>query len=66
MRMASRLRMTNDTMRDIVEGARTSDDVWLTIFKKSHRFDYDGYIWHHLRRYAPPHAVLAAYEMTWV
>ena len=42
------------------------EDVWLTLFKKPHLFDYDGFIWHHLRRFVPPRAVLAAYGTTWV
>ncbi len=42
------------------------EDVWLTLFKKPHLFDYDGCLWHHLRRHVPPRAVLAAYGTTWV
>ncbi len=42
------------------------EDVWLTLFKKPHIFDYDGCIWHHLRHFVPPRAVLAAYGTTWV
>ena len=42
------------------------EDVWLTLFKKPHLFDYDGCVWHHLRRHVPPRAVLAAYGTTWV
>lgn len=42
------------------------EDVWLTLFKKPHLFDYDGCVWHHLRRHVPPCAVLAAYGTTWV
>ena len=42
------------------------EGAWLTLFKKPHLFDYDGCIWHHLRRYVPPRAVLAAYGTTWV
>ena len=42
------------------------EGAWLTLFKKPHLFDYDGCVWHHLRRYVPPRAVLAAYGTTWV
>jgi len=41
-------------------------DSWLTVFKKPHVFDYDGYIWHHLRRYVSPGEVLASYGNLWV
>ena len=42
------------------------EDVWLTIFKKPHLFEYGGCVWHHLRRHVPSRAVLAAYGTTWV
>ena len=38
----------------------------LTIFKEAHLFDYTGCVWHHLREFVPPRAVLAAYGTTWV
>ena len=41
-------------------------DEWLTIFKEPHLFDYTGCVWHHLREFVPPRAVLAAYGTTWV
>lgn len=41
-------------------------DEWLTIFKEPHLFDYNGCVWHHLRDFVPPRAVLASYGTTWV
>lgn len=41
-------------------------DFWLSVFKKPHVFEYDGCIWHHLRRYVSPGDVLAAYGHLWV
>ncbi len=42
------------------------EDFWLTVFKKPHVFEYDGYIWHHLRLYVSPGDVLASYGNLWV
>ena len=41
-------------------------DEWLTIYKEPHLFDYAGCVWHHLRKFVPQRAVLAAYGTTWV
>lgn len=42
------------------------EEVWLTLFKTPHLFDYDGCVWHHLRPFVPRRAVLADYGTTWV
>ena len=41
-------------------------EVWLTLFKKPHLFEHRGCVWHHLRKFVPARAILAAYGTTWV
>lgn len=42
------------------------NDAFLAVYKKPRIFDYDGCIWHHLRKFVPQGSVLAAYGTTWV
>ena len=42
------------------------EDAFLAVYKKPRIFDYDGCVWHHLRKFVPQGSVLAAYGTTWV
>lgn len=42
------------------------EDAFIAVYKKPRIFDYDGCIWHHLRKFVPRGSVLAAYGTTWV
>ena len=42
------------------------ENTFLAVYKKPRLFDYKGCVWHHLRKFVPQGAVLAAYGTTWV
>ena len=42
------------------------EDAFVAVYKKPRLFDYKGCVWHHLRKFVPQGAVLAAYGTTWV
>ena len=42
------------------------EDAFLAVYKKPRLFDYNGCVWHHLRKFVPQGSILAAYGTTWV
>ncbi|MBQ7651000.1 MAG: hypothetical protein IJS15_08570, partial [Victivallales bacterium] len=41
------------------------EDKYATIFKKSHMFEYEGCLWHHLGRFVKQNEILDQYGLTW-
>ena len=41
------------------------ENEYVTIYKKSHMFEYDGCLWHHLGSYLKRNEILDQYGLTW-